>query len=461
MMTKRVEQYIMEHTAQECIKRFSRNMSLIDNLAQVFDHLCQNMKMLFQCDKAMHVFINCSLPEVDVLFAQENKLENEALGFIEYKRLNFESHDDYKKLLQISGSSERINEFFDVPEFIRINPEILFELLGLLESPETSTTENSTDSGLIVPFDISGLNLGFFVLWKEHNHSIEMVQKTRLRGWIASIYYFLVEFFNREYLIVSENTYLPSLYAARWNRVAVLFADIMNFTPLTENLKVKYGQQNNQETKVFRDILNEHFKEVAIIIQGDGQGRIDNFLSTRVMALFGEHEDNPTKAAGNAVYAATLLVERFEVLKEEFLIRAFGKGYETEYNESVDIKLRVGIDYGQVLFEYLGDDRHREYTAIGDHVTFSQFLEHQALRYDDSGIQYPPILISQTIERCTRPFIEPMNKKPIKLYESEKGQVYQVYGLNEKSFIKKYFFKCRNENSWKNAWKSEDSSMPE
>ena len=143
------------------------------------------------------------------------------------------------------------------------------------------------------------------------------------------------------------------------------------------------------------------------------------------------------------------MVQRFETLRCEFLETAFGHGYETEYNESVDIQLAIGIDYGTMLFDYLGDDDHREYTVIGDHVTYAEQLQYQALGTDGSGRQYPPILISPTVERCIRPFL--MHRECV-LRENEASSVCTAYGISPGDFDAGQFLECMQSNDWRRVW---------
>ena len=199
---------------------------------------------------------------------------------------------------------------------------------------------------------------------------------------------------------------------------------------------------------------------MASIVQGESQGRIINFFGTKLLAIFGEHEDNPSKAATSAVYAATLMVKKFRELKLEFLEKAFGKNYDIEHNESIDINLGVGVDYGKVLFEYLGNERHRDYTVIGEHVSFAEFLEKQTYQYDQKGTENPSILVGQTIERCTLPWIEPNSKTRLHLSDNDKGYTYKVCGIAFDGFSEDYFLKCKKDDSWDSAWENEEASLP-
>jgi class 3 adenylate cyclase len=445
-MRESVIDYITAHTPQECIRRFSRNRSLIDNLSQVFDHLGQNLGMLCGNKQYLHLFINRSLPEVHFI----SSLSSSPVG---YRRLDLrdERYAGYRFLQQLTASDQGAGT--DIPTISLKQPGVLSQLLELLG---ISKQQVGKDPGILVPFDLADLNLGLFVLWdeKEKGQNQQLPENEKLCAWVASTYYFLKEFLVREYAtIVPQLTYLPSLYAARWNRAAILLADIRNFTPLSGVLRNTYARPEKRETTVFRDILNKHCREMARIIQQEAQGRIDRFYGPGVMAIFGEHEDNPSKAASSAIYAATKMVELFQRdLKKEFLQTALGDGYEVEYNESVGIDLGVGIDFGTVLFEYLGDERHREYTVIGDHVNFAKQLEHEAMRVDERGYQHPPILISPTMERCTRPWIPESRRECVSLLDKERGFTWTAYGLSPECFDQQKYLNCLQTGDWETPW---------
>ena len=145
-------------------------------------------------------------------------------------------------------------------------------LVAFLREDENELGGNR--SGLLVPFDFAGLNMGLFLLWGERGNTrpVESPENEKLRGWVASTYFFLKDFLEREYAATAA-TYLPSFYAARWTRAAILFADIRNFAYLTEIVRHVYSRPGQQETVVLREIQNTHFREMAKIIQEDGRGR--------------------------------------------------------------------------------------------------------------------------------------------------------------------------------------------
>ena len=421
-----------------CIMRFHRNNPLISNLEEIFSYLCSKFETLcnFQC--SLHLFVNRSTQEVHLLIPNKG-----------YKRLTYrDNNNSYNKIVQLLQLNDRPRGV-DVPSITALESSKLRELFDIFDI-KSAVANNS----LLIPFDYGSLDMGIFVLWEQDNPRREMRKPNdkALRGWVASYYSFLKSFLVREYS-PSSQTYLPSYYSVRWAKVAILFADIRNFTPLTEILRNVYARPGEQETKFFKEIMDEHCREMARIIQESGRGRIDKFLGDGIMAIFGEHEIEHSKMVCRAVSAAAQMVERFQKLRPGFLSKAFGGEYEIEYNESVEIELGVGIDYGTVLFEYLGDERHREYTAIGDHVNFAQRLESEAARIDErTGNVRPPILISPTAERCIRPWLNNDKVQKIILYPKGKSRFYTVYGITPEDFDRTLYNQAERHDDWTTAW---------
>jgi len=134
--------------------------------------------------------------------------------------------------------------------------------------------------------------------------------------------------------------------------VTVLFADVANYTSISEKLdpeevhQIMYGC-----FKVLMDEIHRY------------EGTIDKFMGDGVMALFGApvaHEDH----AQRACYAALAIQ------------KAIGEyGEKIEENNGVEFKIRVGIDSGQVIVGSVGNDLKMDYTAIGDPVNLASRME--------------------------------------------------------------------------------------
>lgn len=134
-------------------------------------------------------------------------------------------------------------------------------------------------------------------------------------------------------------------------RVAVLFADISGFTPLSEDM----------DPEEVRDLIDGCLQRLAGVIY-KYEGYIDKFIGDCIMALFGApvaHEDDPLRAAITAM----------DLLKE---IKQFN------IDKGLKLSLSIGINYGLVATGDLG--RPGEYTVMVDTVNLAQRLQYAAPR---------------------------------------------------------------------------------
>ena len=133
--------------------------------------------------------------------------------------------------------------------------------------------------------------------------------------------------------------------------VAILFADIRGFTPLSERLPpydVIY-------------VLNRYFNHMGRVIDAHG-GYIDNYMGDGLMALFGV--DDPADAPLRAVRAGLGMIEEVGRLRPHF---------ESLYDAS--FRIGVGIHFGETIVGTVGATGRRRMTAIGDAVNFASRIE--------------------------------------------------------------------------------------
>jgi class 3 adenylate cyclase len=138
----------------------------------------------------------------------------------------------------------------------------------------------------------------------------------------------------------------------RRQQVTVLFADVVNFTPLAESLPPE---------KIVA-LLNELFTILTGIIFRN-RGMIDKFIGDCVMALFGAPEPQ-ADAPGSAVKAAREMIRWLEV---------GNKKWKKEYN--LTLRLAIAIHCGEVIIGNVGSEKRMEFTAIGDVVNTASRLE--------------------------------------------------------------------------------------
>jgi class 3 adenylate cyclase len=134
--------------------------------------------------------------------------------------------------------------------------------------------------------------------------------------------------------------------------VTVLFADIVEFTALSETL--------NPETLV--RILNGYFEATSIAVTHHG-GHIAKFLGDGVMAIFGAPESNAWHSL-DAVIAALSIREAVGKYNQEL---------RREGLRSIDV--RVGVHKGNVVAGVVGSTENLEYTVIGDVVNTAARIE--------------------------------------------------------------------------------------
>jgi class 3 adenylate cyclase/predicted ATPase len=182
--------------------------------------------------------------------------------------------------------------------------------------------------------------------------------------------------------------------------VTVLFADVANFTSLSEKLDPEEVHQ----------IMDGCFQILMAEIHRY-EGTINQFTGDGVMALFGAplaHEDH----AQRACRAALAIQKAME-----------GYGEKTQREHGLSFRLRIGLNSGPVVVGKIGDDLRMDYTAIGDTTNLASRM--QSLASPDT------ILFSQGTHHLVEAFFQfqPLGKLEVKGKE-ESQEVYQLLGLS-------------------------------
>jgi adenylate cyclase len=133
--------------------------------------------------------------------------------------------------------------------------------------------------------------------------------------------------------------------------VTVMFADIRDFTPMSENL----------EPGRVVEILNEYFTRVTDVIFDNG-GMLDKYIGDAVMAVFGApiSKGNDAKNAVNAaIQVQRLLIE----LNRDAAARKWP-----------ELRVGIGINTGTAVAGNIGSPKRLDYTVVGDTVNTAQRL---------------------------------------------------------------------------------------
>ncbi len=153
--------------------------------------------------------------------------------------------------------------------------------------------------------------------------------------------------------------------------VTVLFADIVDFTALSETL--------GPETLV--RILNGYFEATCTAVTHHG-GHIAKFLGDGILAIFGAPENNPWQSL-DAVIAALSMRKAVHDYNEELTRHALPK-----------LDVRIGVHKGNVVAGVVGSKQNLEYTVIGDVVNTAARIENLTRKH---GVD---ILISADVCRA-------------------------------------------------------------
>lgn len=141
--------------------------------------------------------------------------------------------------------------------------------------------------------------------------------------------------------------------------VTVLFADLRDFTPLTESTPPKEVVQ----------ILNGYFSEMAPAISRH-RGSLLRYVGDEIFAVFGAPlplKDHPRHAVEAALDMRRLLV----VVNK----RLEGKGH-------VKLKHGIGIHSGQVVAANIGSPDRLSYDLVGDTVNLASRIQELTKEYD-------------------------------------------------------------------------------
>lgn len=134
--------------------------------------------------------------------------------------------------------------------------------------------------------------------------------------------------------------------------VTILFADLRDFTPMTES----------HDPKLLIKIMNSYFKEMADAIQHEG-GLVLQFLGDEIYAVFGapiSRTDHPDRAFRAGVAMNQRLVE----LNEHFSKQGWPA-----------LRHGIGIHTGEAIAANIGSPDRLSYLLVGDTVNLASRLQ--------------------------------------------------------------------------------------
>jgi class 3 adenylate cyclase len=209
-------------------------------------------------------------------------------------------------------------------------------------------------------------------------------------------------------------------------KVAILFADIQGFTPMSERMQsydVMY-------------VLNKYFDFAGQIINANG-GEINNYIGDAFLAIFGL--DDASDEVFRAIKAGLEIQDN---------LVTFAKTIETNFNE--EFKVRIGINYGDVIIGMLGSRGTERLSVIGDTVNMAARVE-AANKESDTFM-----LVSEVAYQEVKDRVEVHDYIRVKLKgTSERSSLYEISKvLGETNAIKSLKTRIFEGAVWHRSFKS-------
>ena len=182
-------------------------------------------------------------------------------------------------------------------------------------------------------------------------------------------------------------------------KVTILFADIHDFTPISEN----------RPPEEVVELLNESLTVIAAAIF-KYQGTLDKFIGDCVMAVFGA----PLSQKDQELMAIKSALE----MKKEIT----GVSEKWSVKLGVKVEIGIGINTGEAVIGNIGSAERMDYTAIGDAVNLAQRLQSLATAGQ--------IMVSENTFRSVAGLVSGTVQPPVQV----KGKIkpvtfYEVHGL--------------------------------
>lgn len=162
--------------------------------------------------------------------------------------------------------------------------------------------------------------------------------------------------------------------------IAVLFADLRDFTRLSEN-RLPFDL-------VF--LLNRYFDAMGKAVE-DAGGHLDKFIGDGVMALFGIRR-GPNRGARAALLAAKRMGERIQDLNH---------GLASDLERP--LRIGIGIHFGPAIVGDMGYGQATQLTAVGDTVNAASRIEALSKGYEAQVVISEPVAEAAGVDLSAYP----------------------------------------------------------
>lgn len=183
--------------------------------------------------------------------------------------------------------------------------------------------------------------------------------------------------------------------------VTVLFADVANYTSMSEKLDPEEVHQIMDGC--FQILMDEIHKY---------EGTINQFTGDGVMGLFGApvaNENHAQRACHAALSIQNALINYDGKIKKDF---------------GTEFKMRIGLNSGPVIVGSIGDNLRMDYTAVGDTTNLASRIENMA--------RPGTCLVSNHTHRLAREFFEFRSQGKVKVKGKETPlEVFEIFKASE------------------------------
>jgi class 3 adenylate cyclase/CheY-like chemotaxis protein len=193
-----------------------------------------------------------------------------------------------------------------------------------------------------------------------------------------------------------------SIFDGELKNTAILFSDIRGFTPMSEEM-------NPREVVSF---LNHYYSIMTICVKRH-KGTVNQFVGDEILAVFGaplSFENNEL----NSVFCALEMMEKLSELNEIY-----------QEKIGMEIKMGIGINYGEVIAGNLGSEDKIDYSVTGDTVNTGKRIETITKEYPNT------ILISESIYKETKEHINTKEWEPLYV-KGKKAKILVYEVINRK-----------------------------
>ena len=191
-----------------------------------------------------------------------------------------------------------------------------------------------------------------------------------------------------------------SIFEGEQQEVAVMFCDIRDFTPMSENMT-----PNEVVT-----VLNIFYAQMNEVIKKQ-DGVINQFIGDEIFVIFGAPVpvDNCEE---KAVLCAIGMIRQLDIINEEL-----------QEKLGISIKVGIGINYGPVVTGNMGCENKISYSVTGDTVNTAKRIETLTKEKPNT------ILVSESIYEKTKHMVKAQSWEPVNVKgKNEKLSVYEVLG---------------------------------